>query len=263
MNPKISVIIGVYNTPKNFVKKALDSILNQSYTNFEIIICNDGCTDDTFQYIQKKYGNNNRIVLIENKRNEGLAYTLNHCLEIAKGEYIARMDTDDFSHPNRFEKQVDILDKNHDIGLVNCNIDVFDENGVYGERKYNEVITKKDFLKNNPIVHPAVMFRKSEIKKVNGYRNIKMTIRNEDYDLFMRMFANGTKMYTVQEKLFNFRQDQNTYKRRKFKYRINEAKVRYHGFKLLQLFPKGFIYVLKPILLGMIPVRIISKVKRG
>ena len=80
--PKVSVIMGVYNTPKNYINKAIDSILNQSFQDFEFIICNDSCTDDTFDNIQTKY-KDNRIVWIQNDKNRGLAYTLNHCLNVA------------------------------------------------------------------------------------------------------------------------------------------------------------------------------------
>ena len=258
---KVSVIMGIYNTPKEFIKKSIDSILAQTYQDFEFIICNDGCTDDSFEFIKETYSNNPKIVLIENEQNMGLAYTLNHCLEIAKGEYIARMDSDDFSLPERLQKQVDVLDKNKKIGLVNCNINVFDDNGIYGERLYNEYIQVKDFLKNNPIVHPSVMFRKIESDKVGGYRDIPMTLRNEDYDLFMRMFANGTKMYTLQDKMFNFREDKNSYKRRKYRYRINEFKVRMYGYRILKLFPLGIIYVFKPLIVGFVPAFIIKEFK--
>lgn len=259
--PKVSVIMGVYNTPKNYIDIAIESILNQTYTDFEFILCNDGCSDDTFKYVYEKYKNNKKIVWLENEGNRGLTYTLNHCLSVAKGEYIARMDSDDFSHLDRFEKQVNILDNNEDIGLVNCNINVFNENGIFGERKYNEYIEKKDFLKSNPIVHPAVMGRKSSFEKVGNYRDIEMTVRNEDYDLFMRMYASGIKMYTIQEKIFDFRENEATVARRKFKYRINEYKVKKENFKKLGLLPKYYLYCLKPIFVAFIPNCILKKLR--
>ena len=178
--------MGVYNTPKEYLKKAIDSIINQTFNDYEFIICDDGSTDGCFDYIKKMYGENEKVILICNSKNKGLTYTLNHCLSIAKGKYIARMDADDFSHCDRIEKQVKFLEENEEIGLVNCNINIFDDNGIYGERINNYIIKKEDFLKNNPIIHPAVLFKKSEIDKVSGYRDIPMTVRNEDYDLFMR-----------------------------------------------------------------------------
>lgn len=258
--PKVSVIMGVFNTQKKYIVMAIDSILSQTFSDFEYIMCNDGCTDDTFEFIKNKY-NDSRIVWIENEKNEGLAYTLNHCLAVAKGEYIARMDSDDFSLPIRLEKQVEILDNNKDIGVINCNINVFDDNGIYGERIYNEYITPKDFLLNNPIVHPAVMVRKSAYNLVDNYRNIDKTFRNEDYDLFMRMQVNKIKMYTIQDKIFNFREDKNSYGRRKYKYRINEYKIKYENFKNMGFLPKYYIFCLKPLLVGIIPRNILKKIR--
>ena len=246
--PKVSVIMGVYNTPKEYLKKAIDSMINQTFNDYEFIICDDGSTDGCFDYIKKMYGENEKVILICNSKNKGLTYTLNHCLSIAKGKYIARMDADDFSHCDRIEKQVKFLEENEEIGLVNCNINIFDDNGIYGERINNYIIKKEDFLKNNPIIHPAVLFKKSEIDKVSGYRDIPMTVRNEDYDLFMRMMANGTKMRTIQEKLFDFREDKESYKRRKYRYRINEFNVRKYGYKILKMYPIGYIFMLKPII---------------
>lgn len=250
--PKVSVIMGVFNTNKQYISDAIDSILKQSFKDFEFIICNDACTDNTYKYIKEKY-NDSRIVWLENNENKGLAYTLNHCLSVAKGEYIARMDTDDISLENRFEKQVEILEKNKEIGVVNCNINVFDKNGIYGERKYNEHISFKDFLMSNPIVHPAVMIRKKCYDMVNNYRDIDITYRNEDYDLFLRMYNEDIEMYTIQEKIFNFREDKNSYARRKYQYRINEYKVKYENFKKMGLLPKYYLYCIKPLIVGIIP----------
>ena len=172
---------------------------------------------------------------------------------MAKGKYIARMDSDDESLLNRFEKQVEILDTRKDIGVVNCNINVFDECGIYGERCYKEMLTIKDFLLNNPIVHPAVMVRKECFDLVDNYRDIEKTVRNEDYDLFLRMQQKGINMYTIQEKLFNFREDKNSFGRRKYKYRINEYLVKYENFKKMGLIPKYYVYCLKPLIVGKLP----------
>lgn len=261
--PKISVIMGVYNTPKNYIELSINSILNQSYSDFEFIICNDGCTDDTFEYIKTHY-DDSRIILIENEKNMGLAYSLNHCLSISNGEYIARMDSDDFSHVERFSKQISFLEEHPDFGLVASNVNFFDDNGVYKMMKYPEVIKKEDFLWNSPIIHPSIMVRKKCFDLVKGYTDEEYTVRNEDYDLFMKMFANNVKMYTFQDVLFDFREDENSIKRRKFKYRINEYKVRKNGFKLLNIpLIKRVPYLVKPIIVGLIPGQILRKIKRS
>ena len=110
------------------------------------------------------------------------------------------------------------------------------------------------------IFYLIIMVRKSVYDMVNGYRDLKMTYRVEDYDLFMRIFYNGVKIRTIQEYLFRFREDKNTFKRRKYRYRINEARVRIYGFRLLKLFPKGIIYVMKPLIFGLLPFNLQRKI---
>lgn len=261
--PKISVIMGLYNTKcKEYLDKSLNSILNQTYKDFELIICDDGSTNDCIKWAKEIVKNDKRVVFIKNKENKGLAYTLNKCLKIAKGKYIARMDDDDISHIDRFEKQIEYLD-NNDVDLVSNNINIFDENGIYNSKKYPRHITKKDFLFNSPIVHPSIMAKKSAFLKVNGYRDIKKTVRVEDYDLFMRMFYVGIKMDIIQEFLLDYRDDrENAKRRKKYKYRINEFKIRIEGFKNLKLMPIGIIYAIKPLILGLLPIWLMLYLKK-
>lgn len=262
--PRVSVIMGIYNLPnKEILNKSISSILNQTYTDFEFIICDDGSTDKTFDIVKEICQNDKRMVFLRNEKNMGLAYSLNKCLEIATGEFIARMDADDESYLNRLEKQVKFLEKNLEYGVVTSNVDIFNKDTIFDEYICNEKIKKQDFLFNNPIIHGAVMIRKTAYDSVNGYRDISMTYRVEDYDLFMRMFANGIKIYTIQEKLFKYRENDETFKRRKYRYRINEAKVRFYGFKILKLYPIGILYVLKPMIVGILPLKVLKKIKKG
>lgn len=261
--PTISVIMGIYNTKnKEYLEKSLNSILNQTYSDFELIICDDGSTNECIKWAKEIVGLDKRVIFIKNSSNKGLAYTLNHCLKIAKGKYIARMDDDDIAHLDRFEKQLKYLEEN-DIDLVSNNINVFDENGIYKTLKYPIHIHSKDFLFNSPIVHPSIMAKKRSFEKVNGYRELKRTIRVEDYDLFMRMYASGVKMDVIQEILFDYRDDRdNTKRRKKYKYRINEFLIRFENFKKLGLFPIGIFYSIKPLMVGLIPTKVIMVVKR-
>lgn len=255
--PKVSVIMGVYNaTDKLILEKAINSILNQTFKDFEFIICDDGSSNNSSELVKEICKDDERVVLLQNKENKGLAYVLNKCLEHSKGEYIARMDSDDLCDLTRLEKQVKFLDENKDYGIVGTNADMFDDESTWGELKYNENIRKEDFLYNSPVIHASIMIRKSVYDLVGGYRDIPMTLRVEDYDLFMRIFAKGIKIYTIQENLYKFRVDKNTESRRKYRYRFNEVRVRYQGFKLLKLYPKGIIYVIKPLIVGLLPQRL-------
>ena len=154
-----------------------------------------------------------------------------------------------------------ILKNNKNIDIVNCNVNVFDDRGIYGARKYSEYIEFKDFLLNNPIVHPSIMGRKSAFSKVGNYRDLPFTMRNEDYDLFLRMLNKGVTFYTLQDIVFNFRENTQSLKRRKYKYRINEYMVKFDNFKRMNILPKYYIFCLKPLIVGLIPGKILLKIR--
>lgn len=257
---KISVIMGIYNTnKKEKLEKSLNSILQQTYEDFELIICDDGSTNNCVKWAKEICGNDKRVRFIYNGTNKGLAYTLNHCLKEAKGEYIARMDDDDESHLDRFEKQLNFLEKNRNIGIVGSNMNLFNDEGVWGIRKYPEYVKNRDFLFRVAIAHPTIMARKESYEKVNGYRDIKQTLRVEDYDCFMRMKAKGIEMYNFQTPLFNYREDSFGAKKKKYRYRFNEMWVRKEGFKELKIKGiKKYMYIIKPLIAGMIPQKAIK-----
>lgn len=257
---KVSVIMGIYNSrSKEVLEKSLKSILNQTYSNFELIICNDGSTNDCMKWAKEICDEDKRVKFIENDKNYGLAYTLNHCLKEADGEYIARMDDDDCSHIDRFEKQINFLQNNKEYSLVGSVMNLFDDNGIWGKRNYKEYVKKEDFLYRVAVAHPTIFARREAYDIVGGYRDIKHTYRVEDYDCFMRMFARGVKMYNFQEPLLDYREDAFGAKKKKYKYRLNEIYVRYNGFKELKLINiKNFIYIIKPLIAGLIPQRTIK-----
>lgn len=260
---KISIIMGIYKmiNKRSIVKLAIDSILNQTYKDFEFIICDDGSNDGTYEMVQDFTKNDSRAVLIKNNENKGLAYSLNHCLSIAKGKYIARMDADDISMPDRLEKQIEFLDGHLEYAMVGCNLLLINDKGIWGKRILAKEPTKKSFLFTSPFCHPAIVMRKEVLDKVNNYKVEKITRRAEDYDLFMRIYANGYKGYNMQEYLYQFREDNDAYKRRAYKYRIDDVQVRYRGFKALGLMPSGFLYVIKPLIVGLIPPKILVNLR--
>ena len=262
--PKVSIIMGVYNAQKRekILSDSINSILNQTFKDFEFIICDDGSDDRTLDILHEYEKNDSRIKILKNVKNMGLAYTLNKCLKYCKGDYIARMDDDDISRLNRLEKQVEFLNQNYDYDLVAMNVNLFDENGIWGEKSYPEKIKKEDFLFTSPITHPTIMVRKKAFDKVDGYKEKWYTNRTEDYDLFMRMFCSGVNFYIIQDKLFDYREDKNCYQKRKYKYRINECVVRVIDFGKLKLYPKAIPYVLKPLIVGLLPSSIIKKIHR-
>ncbi|WP_195637164.1 glycosyltransferase [Enterocloster bolteae] len=253
MGKLVSVIMGVYNCAETLTE-SLNSIVNQTYKNWEIIICDDGSQDNTIDIVTAYVIRfPTQITLLKNERNMGLNYTLNKCLKFAKGEYIARMDGDDRCSPYRFEKEMAILDKNSDIAIVSTDMEFFDENGLWGRTHVKKYPVGTDFLSSTPFCHAACMVRKEAYNAVNGYSVSDKLLRVEDYHLWIKMYEKGYKGCNIQEPLYQMRDDCNAKKRRKFKYRINECYIKCLAIKHLKLPMYGYIHCVKPIILGFMP----------
>lgn len=253
----VSVIMSVYN-PKNEAQliEAIESILGQTHRNLELIICNDGSSENIEKIIRSYAAQDSRIIQINNKVNMGLAASLNNCLEVAKGGYIARQDDDDISKNYRIEKELKFLETHPEYDFVGCAVELFDKRGKWGQSSTISIPDKEDFLRRSPFAHPTILVRKDAYDRVNGYRISKETKRAQDYDMFMRMYSKGLKGYNISECLYEYWQDENSYKKVKFKYKLDEVIIRYKGFKLLRLYPKGYMYLFKPIISGLTPIRL-------
>lgn len=262
-SPKISVIMGAYNeNDEKKVRRSLDSIAAQTFTDWELIICDDGSTDGTWDLLnqiatelrtRRISVHHPPVTLIRNGHNRGLAFSLNRCVEQAHGEYLARQDFDDYSDPSRFALQAQFLDDHPEYSFVGSNRRFFDDEGLWGEQSFPERPEKKDFLKNSCFVHPSVMMRKIDLEKAGKYTVAKATRRAEDYELFMRMYAMGMRGYNLQAFLLNYYEGRSSYGKRKFRYRIDEMLVRYNGFRALGLFPRAIPYVIRPLVVGLVP----------
>lgn len=253
MNPEISVIMGIYNCSET-LPEAIESILYQTYQNWQLIMCDDGSNDDTYSIAQKyqeEYPE--KIVLIQNVKNMGLNYTLNHCLKYAKGDYIARMDGDDISLPERFEKEVKFLEENTKYAIVSTPMIYFDENGDFRTGTGNGEPDITTIARGTPFCHAPCVVRREAYEAVNGYAVSDNRLRVEDWDLWVRMYEKGYRGYNLAEPLYKMRDDQNAYSRRKFKYRINEARVSASAVKKLGLSKKNYIFVFRPIIVGLLP----------
>jgi glycosyltransferase involved in cell wall biosynthesis len=199
---KVSVIMGVYNGER-YLHEAIESILQQTFTDFEFIIINDG-SNDTASSILQSY-KDPRIVLINNDRNIGLTKSLNRGLEICRGVYIARMDVDDISLPERLERQVRYLDANPEIGLLASSFVYIDEAGnekMLSNPPTNKAQLKEAMLKENQFCHGVVMFRRSCIEKVGSYRpEFRYT---QDYDQWLRILE-FYEIASLPEVLYKYR----------------------------------------------------------
>ncbi|MDQ0256585.1 glycosyltransferase EpsE [Evansella vedderi] len=261
IQPKVSIIMGIYNCA-NTLKESIDSLINQTYTNWELIMCDDGSTDDTF-FIAKKYADQfENINVIQNEKNYGLAYSLNECIKHASGEYIARQDADDLSRPNRLYKEVSILDRFPQYDIVSTAMAFFDETGYWGEIKSVEKPQPNDFIVQSPFCHAPSMIRRQALLDVKGYRTNRKTYRVEDYDLWFRMYANGSRGYNIQEVLYDVRDDRSAINRRKYIHRVKEAYVRFSGYKLLELPLASYIYALRALVVGLIPSVLYKEFRR-
>lgn len=219
--PLVSVVIGTYNGSK-WIIRAVDSMLNQTYTNIEIIICDDCSTDNTYSLLQNQYGTNNRVKLVQNEQNLGLNHTLNHCIDVANGTYIARMDDDDYSHPDRIAKQVEFLNNHPEYVLVSTSNNYFDETGIWGNNSAGGERSKIDIFLGRSFVHPTVVMRKDALLEVGKYSTDKLNRRGQDYDLWCKFYEAGYKGYVLPDILFDYYESKDSVKRRKVKYRFNQ-----------------------------------------
>lgn len=249
----ISVIMGIYNC-EDTLAEAIDCIVQQTYTDWELIMCDDGSSDRTVEIAKNYVGKfPDKMILMQNKQNCGLNHTLNKCLMKASGDYIARMDGDDLCSKDRFEKEIRVLQSEPSISFVSSNMFFFDENGIWGCSHTKEYPEKKDFLRGTPFCHaPSMVIREAYIS-VNGYSEDARLLRVEDYHLWMKMYKLGFKGKNLSEPLYQMRDDRNAYNRRKFKYRVNEAFVKALAIKELKLPLYGYVYALRPIVIGLLP----------
>lgn len=261
--PRVSVIMGVYNCAKT-VADTIESIQNQTFTDWEFVICDDGSADNSVEIVKEYAKNDKRIILIQNEKNRGLPYTLNRCIENSSGEYCARMDADDLCDPTRFEKQVRFLDEHPQYGFVSTRMKRFDEEGFYDLKKSAGVVapTKMDLIKGSCFSHAASMIRKSSYEAVGGYRDIPQIQGDEDYDLWFRLYAKNIFGYNLQEELYFFFDGRGASKRRTMKRRLHEAWVRNEGYKAIKAPLWCYAYAVKPIILALIPKCIYDRLRK-
>lgn len=244
--------MGIYNCAST-LSEALDSLLNQTYKAFKIVLCDDGSKDNTYAVAQSYANKYDNILLVKNEKNMGLNFTLNHCLEYADTEYIARMDGDDLSKPTRFEKEIKFLDEHPEYAVVSTPMDYFDENGVFMTGRGKGEIKKENFLTGTPICHAPCMARTEVIKSIGGYSVDEKLLRVEDYHLWFKVFAAGHKIYAMDEALYQMRDDRNAIARRNWKGRLNTSNVMRIGLRMIG-FPWYYqFYALRPFLVGILP----------
>lgn len=222
--PLVSVILPVYNGEKYLVE-AIESILNQSYQKFELIIINDGSKDRSLSIIKKfKDGR----IKFYNQTNKGLAKTLNRGISLAKGIYIGRQDQDDYSYPKRLEKQVDFLNKNPKCGLVGTWAEIWEKDNKKTHRSLKHPSRNKllqfFLLFNNPFVHSSTMIRKKALVEVGLYSTDKDRQPPEDYELWSRI-AQKYELANIPEILHAYREVPKSMSRSKLGFESKVVKI--------------------------------------
>lgn len=208
---KLSVIMSVYNEKEVWLKESLESVLRQTYSNFEFIIVLDNPEQTELEKIIKEYAEKDpRIIFIKNKRNFGLVYSLNEALEVAKGEFIGRMDADDISEPERFEIEIDaLLKKNLDV--VGGRITYINENdeyiGLSTSYGLSEETCKKSLGLRNIISHPTWLVRKSVFDDIGKYNDVYAA---EDYEWLCRASSNGFQISNIDDVILKYRLRRNS-----------------------------------------------------
>jgi len=230
IKPTISVVMSVYNAQK-YLDEAIQSILSQTYKDFEFIIINDGSTDKSLEIIEKYQTQDERIVLISRK-NKGLVASLNEGIEKARGKYIARMDADDISLPQRFEKQIELMEsENIDI----CGGNYLSINSDGSLFRLNLTPQSHDLctlslVSKVPFAHPTVMIGKKFLDKYAlkyGQSNFQ---KAEDLDLWIRMHEKGAKFGNISELIFKYRIIENSLSK------LNDKKIRQETKNMLNKF---------------------------
>lgn len=249
---EISVLLAVYNS-EDTIRNCLDSVLNQTYIHWKMVICDDCSTDNTLNII-KEYADEHpeKIIIIKNNQNSKLAYSLNHCLKYADGEYCARMDADDYIAPDRFEKQINYLNTHNGIDLVGTWMQTFNDNGFGKVVRYKEFPDKTDLRKGPCFAHASIMTYTKVYKELGGYTVSPRTVRSQDYDLWFRFMASGFRGANLQEALYYVREDENSFLRRKPQLYLWAAVTRWKGFRMVNMPLKYYPWILAsiPAMLG-------------
>jgi len=243
----------------NDLRFAVASILNQTYRDFEFIICENNASFEANGYLDSI--KDDRVHIIHSKDHTTLTQKLNLCISLAKGDIIARMDDDDVSHPNRLQEQVAFLEKNEQVDVVGCNINCCDATGLVTERRFPEYPQVKDFLFNLPFVHPTLCFRKEALVAVNGYNESHWCNACEDYDILLRLYEKGFRGANIQQVLFDYNIQHSFHTKTLYRVRINEAVTRAQRFYRLQLLPRYSLYVIKPLIVGLVPLPVLKALK--
>lgn len=257
MDKKVSVIMPIFNVEKT-LSEAVDSIIAQTYTNWQLIMCDDASTDGTYE-LAKSYAEKypDKIIVVRNEVNSKIRVTLNHCLKYADGEYIARMDGDDISVPTRFEKQVKFLEENPKYIVCGCAMIPFDDEGERAPRINTNCF---DVNQKRQCFHATLLCRREMYDRIGGYCEKWYTNRCEDQYLWYSLSSNKDMFtFNLDEPLYKVREDRNTFARRNLKNAFTTSVCLIHCYHMMHFPIPYYIHVLRPYVSAILPYSVMKK----
>lgn len=244
--PKVSVIMPVYNG-EAYLREAIESVLQQTFGDFEFIIINDGSTDGSESIILSY--RDTRIVYLQNEGNKGVIYTLNRCVKEAKGELIARMDADDIAMPGRLEKQVSYMESHPEVAVLATTVQLVDAEGQpianwkEDRQSVSEHQIRSSLASNNCIAHPSVMVRKDVYEQYLYEYDQKYS---EDYDLWLRLISENKRIAKLPEPLLKHRilpTSVTRFKKVNVFFRVGKVKLRFMKKQLKRGKFNSFVFI--------------------
>jgi|GEM_PF-315798 len=249
---KISVVMSEFNTRETDFKASVESILNQTYRDFEFIIIDDSGKSIVTKLVESY--KDKRIRVIDNKKNRGLIYSLNKGLREAKGKYIVRMDTDDVAMPDRLSKQLQFIEIHPEYSVVGTRaleFSHFSDTGILGKAGEK---TKTNVSVGDTLIHPSVIMKRADIIKVGGYDDY---YRAEDLSLWLKLLLAQKRLYVMEEVLLKYRVNSDDYNKRKLSARMGEISARLHYYPKLHVPAPAYLMIPKSIIAGILPAPLV------
>ena len=252
-NDFVSVIMATYNGDFR-LKDAIQSILDQSYSNFELVIVNDASKNPKTKTILDSFTAHPKVKIIENKYNLGLAESLNIAISNSDGNLLVRMDDDDFSHQNRIEILVKAMKEQNYPAVIGSFSNVTDGEKRVGVIKVPINPNLIDILRSRAVVHPTTILNKSIIQKIGGYLSVPQTLRLEDIDLWCRILEAEEKIINIPYSLLDYYESRSSVSKRSASFRLRELKLKIYWRKRLSLsFLFDFLFISKFLLYIIVP----------
>ena len=256
-NIEISVVMAEYNTNPDDLKEAIQSILNQTFKEFEFIIVDDHGKNDLNKIVNDF--NDSRIRIIDNKSNKGFVYSLNNGIKNAKGKYIVRMDTDDISDKRRIEILYNFIKSHPEYAVVGTKAIEFsgkEKSGILGKSGEKK---KKNIMRGDIVIHASAIMKKEAIEKIGYYKEYK---RAEDLVLWCELLINNYRLYMLDDELYYYRVNLSDYNKRKLKYRKDEIRARFKYYPLMNANLIDYMFIFKSIISGILPNKLIKSLRK-